>query len=92
MRKFKLKTEDPNEIMSAFQEVEHQANIIQHERVLNVPFGFLFNRSSYDRYYANIRKFLGLLGPLICFEYVEFYLSKQHNIIRTQLEKYSQNL
>jgi hypothetical protein len=92
MAKFKLNSKDPNENMTAFQQVEYQPDLIQHERVLNVPFGFLFNQSSYNRYYASIREFLGLSRPLICFDYVEFYLSKQNDIIRTQLEKYSQTL
>lgn len=92
MAKFKLMSRDPAEIIAAYQETDHRPNIIQHERVLNVPFGFLFNRSSYDRYYAEIRKFLRLPGPLICFEYVEFYLSKQNELIQTQLRNYSQTL
>lgn len=92
MAKFKLMSSDPAEIMAAYQETDHRPNIIQHKRVLNVPFGFLFNRSSYDRYYAEIRKFLGLPGPLIRFEYVEFYLSKQNELIQAQLKNYSQTL
>lgn len=92
MRKFKLKSQDPAEILIEYQDTEYQPNIINHQRVLNVPFGFLFNRSSYDRYYAEIRKFLELPGPLICFEYIEFYLSKQNELIQTQLKNYSQHL
>ena len=92
MSRFKLAYQDPVEIMNEYQETNYQVNIIQHKRVLNIPFGFLFNKFSYNRYYAEIRKFLGLQGPLICFEYIEFYLSKQHDFIRTQLEKYSQGL
>lgn len=92
MTKFKNFLEDPDEIMVEDQTKPFQPSIIHHERVLNMPYGFLFSQSSYDRYYAEIRKFLRLSGPLICFEYVEFYLSKQNNNLRTQLEKYSQIL
>jgi hypothetical protein len=91
MSNFKLRSKDPEKIMASYQKTDYQIDIIQHERVLNVPFGFLFDRSSYDRYYADIRKFLGLKGPLICFEYVEFYLSKQNAVIQKQLQKYSQS-
>lgn len=90
MTKFKNRMENPDEIMTEDLTTPFQPNIIQHERVLNVPFGFLFNQNSYAWYYAEIRKFLKLSGPLICFEYMEFYLSKQNNNLRTQLEKYSQ--
>ena len=92
MSRFKLKSRTPEDILAEYQETDYQPDIVQHERVLNVPFGFLFSRESYDRYYADIREFLGLAGPLICFEYVEFYLSKQNDVIRTQLQKYSQGL
>lgn len=92
MSKFKLRSQDPAEIMATYQEIDYNLELIQHERVLNVPFGFLFSRDSYDRYYAKIRKFLGLSGPLICFEYIEFYLSKQHYHIQTQLKNYSQRI
>lgn len=92
MSEFKLKSRDPAEIIAAYQVPDYRTNIVQHERVLNVPFGFLFNRLSYDRHYEEIRKFLGLAGPLICFEYVEYYLSKQNDVIRTHLKNYSHNL
>ena len=90
---FKLKFQSPNEIVFYDQKKDHRKfNLVNNPRVLNVPFGFLFNRNSYDRYYSEIRNFLGLPGPLICFEYVEFYLSKQNSVIRKQLEEYSQSL
>lgn len=92
MSNVKLKFQDPAEIMTKYQEVDYQPDIVQHEQVLNVPFGFLFNRSSYDRHYTKIREFLGLPGPLICFEYVEFYLSKQNKLLQSQLKNYSQRL
>jgi hypothetical protein len=90
--KFKLRSIDPVDIVVEHQSTECQFGFGSHERVLNIPFGFLFNRYSYDRYYTDIRKFLGLTGALICFEYIEFYLSKQNNLIQSQLKKYSQNL
>ena len=92
LARFKLRSRDSVDIVVEHQSTECQFDFESHERVLNVPFGFLFNRRSYDRYYTDIRKFLGLTGALICFEYIEFYLSKQHNLIQSQLKKYSQNL
>lgn len=89
--KFKLQSQAPSDI-GEVDEQPFQPNTIEHERVLNVPFGLLFSRNSYDKCYADIRKFLNLAGPLICFEYVEFWLSKQHDVIRTQLENYSRYL
>jgi len=89
---FKLDNKNPTDIKVTPPEEDFQPNVFQHPRVLNIPFGFLFNRSSYDRYYENIRQFLDLSGPLICFEYIEFYLSKQQELIQTQLKNYSINL
>ena len=92
LRKFKLEFEDPDPVCVPSQPDQHRLDLIDHPRVLNVPFGFLFDRKSYDKYYAKIRNFLGLPGPLICFEYVEFYLSKQNRVVEQQLRAYSQNL
>jgi hypothetical protein len=85
-------TELDRETKNPGQENHYYPKIIEHERVLNLPFGFLFNRQSYDKYYKIIREFLGIDGPLICFEYIEFYLSKQPKTFQEKLEKYSQNL
>lgn len=92
MAKVKLDCADPAEITDETNDSDYTPDIVQDDRVLNVPFGFLFNRDSYDRYYADIRKFLGLAGPLICFEYIEFYLSKQHALIQHQLKNYSMSI
>jgi hypothetical protein len=92
MAKFKIKLLPPSDISDVGRDETFQPNIVQHDRVLNVPFGLLFSRDSYDKCYAAIRKFLNLSGPLICFEYVEFWLSKQHDLIRNQLQTYSQGL
>lgn len=89
--KFKLQSQAPSDIVEV-DEQPFQPNTVEHERVLNVPFGLLFNKNSYDKCYADIRKFLNLAGPLICFDYVEFWLSKQHDVIRNQLKNYSQGL
>ena len=89
---YKLQARTPRDLDEVGQEPLFQPSTVEHERVLNVPFGLLFSRSSYDKCYASIRKFLNLAGPLICFEYVEFWLSKQHDVIRNQLENYSQGL
>jgi len=63
-----------------------------HERVLTVPFGAFFNEKSYDHYYQKIIEFLNLNGRLICFDYVKFYLSKQHPDVRELLSEYGKDL
>jgi hypothetical protein len=90
--KFKLQSQPPSDITEVGQEQPFQPNTVEHARVLNVPFGLLFHKDSYDKCYADIRKFLNLAGPLICFEFVEFWLSRQHDVIRNQLKNYSQGL
>ena len=67
-------------------------NLIKHERVCNVPFGFLFSKTTYDRYYQHLRKFLNLPGALISHDFIEFYLNKQPKAIANALRTYSQSL
>tara|TARA_B110000503_G_scaffold71594_1_gene111056 strand:- start:106 stop:816 length:711 start_codon:yes stop_codon:yes gene_type:complete len=63
-----------------------------HDRVFNLPFGSLFNEESYYKQYDSIIKFLNLNGRLICFDYVKYYMSKQHELIKSALAEYSDNL
>lgn len=79
----------------SFQHIEttsYAPNLVDHDRLLNIPFGCLFDRQSYDKYYTIIRDFLGLPAPLISFDFVKFYLSKQHPVGRSLLKHCSQNL
>jgi hypothetical protein len=66
--------------------------VVEHERVLNIPFGALFSEQSYSKYYDQIIDFLGLNGRLICFDYIQYYLSKQHPSIQEKLINYSKTL
>ena len=64
--------------------------IFQHPRVLNVPFGCLFDKLSYSMYYSKILDFLSLGNrQLISFDYIDFYLSKQNPTVAAQLMEYS---
>lgn len=62
--------------------------LVIHPNVLNIPFGGLFQENSYYDYYDQIINFLNLNGRLICFDYIEYYLSKQHHDIKDQLINY----
>ena len=61
-------------------------------RVLEIPFGALFNETNYLKYYDKIIKFLNLNGRLICFDYVQYYLTRQDLNTAKLLEEYSQTL
>ena len=63
-----------------------------HDRVFNLPFGSFFNEELYYKQYDSIIKFLNLNGRLICFDYVQYYLSKQSELIRSTLVDYSKTL
>jgi hypothetical protein len=65
---------------------------IKNERLIDLPFGFMFNKQSYYKHYDIIIRFLNLNGRLICFDYVKYYLSKQHKSIRQPLIDYSKSL
>jgi hypothetical protein len=72
--------------------LEHHPELVNDKRVLNIPFGLLFNDISYYKCYNTILSFLELEGILICFDYVKFYLSKQHPEIKNLLVEYSKSL
>jgi hypothetical protein len=70
----------------------YQPEIVEHSRVLNLPFGSLFNDVMYNKCYNKILEFLELKGQLICFDYIQFYLSKQHPEVKDLLINYSKSL
>ena len=88
LRRFKLDNLDDKDLALLSDNLE----IIpfKHERVYTLPFGTLFNEKSYDIYYKQIIDFLSLEGRLISFDYIKYYLSKQHPKIKNLLIDYSQ--
>jgi hypothetical protein len=95
--------EDGNNLISSLAKIKINSDkksmpeklnleIVNHDRVLTVPFGALFTEESYYKWYDQIIKFLNLNGRLICFDYVKYYLSKQHHSIRSLLVSYSKNI
>lgn len=63
-----------------------------YDNVLNIPFGVFFDSTLYYIYYDRVINFLGLHGRLVCFDYIQFYLSKQRSDLKHQLIHYSQSL
>jgi len=66
--------------------------VINDSRVLSIPFGSLFNEKCYYKWYDHIINFLNLNGRLICFDYIKYYLSKQHTSVQSILIEYSKTL
>jgi len=87
LKNFKLINQEKTDLVN-YQKPDQ----VTHKRVLNLPFGFMFNEKSYNKYYQQIIDFLGLNGRLICFDYVKYYLSKQHPNIQDKLVEYSNTL
>jgi len=80
-----------NNIVSDIKLSENQTlnnKLIFHTNVFNIPFGVLFNKRSYYKWYDLIIKFLNLNGRLICFDYIKYYISKQHPKIQDTLISY----
>lgn len=61
-------------------------------RVLEIPFGGLFTKINYLKHYDRIINFLNLNGRLICFDYVQYYLTRQGPEIAKTLEDYSKTV
>lgn len=62
---------------------------IAHPRVLEIRFGHLFQEETFEQCYTGIVDFLNLGFKLIRFDFVKFWLSKQHPTIQDQLLKLS---
>jgi hypothetical protein len=67
-------------------------DLLEHDRVLNIPFGCLFNENLYHQYYNKILNFLNLSGQVISFDYIEYYLNKQSREIKEMLKEYSNTM
>ena len=65
---------------------------INNSRVLEIPFGSMFNQTNYYKHYDRIIDFLNLNGRLICFDYVQYYLTRQDHEIAKTLEDYSKTV
>ncbi|MDC0863219.1 hypothetical protein OAP74_01940 [bacterium] len=61
-------------------------------RVLEIPFGSLFDQTNYYKQYDRIINFLNLNGRLICFDYVQYYLTRQGQTLAKTLEDYSKTI
>ena len=73
---------------------EHDIPVVpfEHDRVLNVPFGGLFNEPLYQQCYQNIIDFLNLKGRVVHWDYVNYYLERQAPEIAQRLIAYSKTL
>jgi len=58
-------------------------------RIINIPFGCLFNEELFEKTYKNIINFLDLPGKLIRYDFIKYYLSKQQNGMDKELIDYS---
>ncbi len=65
---------------------------INNERVLEIPFGSIFNQTNYIKQYDRIIDFLNLNGRLICYDYVQYYLTRQGPKIKKTLLDYSKTI
>jgi hypothetical protein len=59
---------------------------MQNERVFEIEFHELFNKKKFEDVYTRLIKYLNLPYKLIRFDLIEFWLKKQDQQIRTQLE------
>ena len=65
---------------------------IKSERVLEIPFGKIFTEEGYLKHYDRIINFLNLNGRLICFDYIQYYLTRQGPEIKKTLLDYSKTI
>ena len=74
--------------------IKHNLNsdVYIHDRVFTLPFGAIFSEKGYLKYYDQIINFLGLEGRLICYNFIKYYLSKQHSDIQSLLISYSESI
>lgn len=93
--RFMSKLKNCNQKITIDDDVNHNFVItkpINNSRILNIPFGALFNEKSYYKYYDEIIEFLNLNGRLICYDYVKYYISKQDPSVQNMLVEYSKRV
>jgi len=61
-----------------------------HHRVLNIQWKDLWQEDTFENVYSNIIDFLNLEGKLIRWNFVEWYLSKQHPYFLKMLNQYKE--
>ena len=61
----------------------------EHDRVLELKFGDLFNEARFEKLYTSIVEYLGLEYKLIRFDFIKFWFSRQHPIIQPALTQLS---
>ena len=78
-----------NELEFSINENFDQCTKIIHRRVLDLGFGEIFNEDSFEQFYTKLINFLDLEYKLIRFDFVKFWLSKQHPTIQSKLKQLS---
>lgn len=65
----------------------YEVEFVNDERVLNIFFGDIINETRYEQTYDKIIKHLNLPYKLVRYDFIKFWLSKQHPNIKHLLEK-----
>lgn len=81
-----------HESLASVQESLIHMSSVKHKRLLDIPFGSIFSEQNYYKYYDKIIDFLNLNGRLICYDYIQYYLSKQQPDLRELLVEYSKKI
>jgi len=89
IKAMKHKKLNPNAILD--KSVMYQTEM-NNARVLEIPFGSIFNQTNFLKQYDRIINFLNLNGRLICHDYVQYYLTKQGPEIEKTLKDYSKTV
>lgn len=91
LAEYKLQDKIPNfnEAKLKLKSVEPYTSSFTDNRLLDIPFACLFSEINYYKYYDILIDFLNLTDRLICYNYIQYYISKQHPEIRDILTTYS---
>jgi|APSaa5957512576_1039674.scaffolds.fasta_scaffold02724_5 hypothetical protein len=76
------------ELLNATNNAPIENKLASDNRVLNIPYGCLFNEEPFELVYQQIVDFLELSSKLIRYEYISYYLSKQPAEVRSLLNNY----
>lgn len=91
LAKYKLQEKIPNTHGTTlkFESKIAYSPSVTDERILDLPFACLFSENNYYKHYDKLIDFLNLTDRLICYNYIQYYISKQHPEIRDILTTYS---
>jgi len=91
-----LKDKKDNNLINTLKNAKHKNisnvnvttnNVLEHERLLNIPFAKIWKKETFDVYYDMIITHLDLPYKLVRFDYVNFWINQHNDKCKKELKQ-----